>query len=88
MENRVRVEIDPYDVTNTNRNTIESNCNEITFVNRADGQVLINGFPLASGETLRIAAADLIEYNTTKFMFQNDTATIGFIYVFRKLLVK
>lgn len=65
------------------RKNIESNCNEITFVNKTDGDVQVNNFTLSSGDSL-IYGGNSFEMIKTKFQIVNLTATTGAFYALRK----
>lgn len=72
-----------YPAVAEDRKNIEANCNEITFVNKTDGDVLVNNFTLSSGDTL-VYGGNNFEYIRTKFQIINSTATSGSLYVLRK----
>lgn len=65
------------------RKNIETQCNDITFINNTDGTILLNNLPLATGEQL-ILTGNEGELNVTKFQLSNSTATTGILYVVRK----
>jgi hypothetical protein len=65
------------------RKNIETQCNDITFINNTDGTILINNLPLATGEQL-ILTGNEGEFNVSKFQLSNSTATTGILYVVRK----
>jgi hypothetical protein len=65
------------------RKNIETQCNDITFVNNTDGIILINNLPLASGDQL-ILTGNEGELNVSKFQLGNSTATTGTLFVIRK----
>jgi len=65
------------------RKNVESNCNEITFINQTDGDVQINNFTIATGATL-VLGGNSFEIVRTKFQISNISATIGTLAVIRK----
>lgn len=65
------------------RKNIETQCNDITFINNTDGTILLNNLPLATGEQL-ILTGNEGELNVSKFQLSNSTATTGILYVIRK----
>ena len=65
------------------RKNIETQCNDITFINNTDGTILLNNLPLATGEQL-ILTGNENEFNVSKFQLSNSTATTGTLYVIRK----
>ena len=62
--------------------TIQSNCNDITFVNSATATVFISGFPIAIGGTLVISGNEN-EINVTTYNLSFNGGT-GSVYVIRK----
>lgn len=72
-----------YPAIDGDRKNIEGDCNEITFVNKTDGTVLLNNFELLTGDTL-ILGGNSFEVVKTKFQITNVSATTGSLNVIRK----
>jgi len=65
------------------RKNVESNCNEITFINQTDGSVQVNNFTIATGAQL-VLGGNSFELIKTKFQIANISATSGSFSVLRK----
>lgn len=65
------------------RKNVESNCNEITFINQTDGSVQVNNFTIATGAQL-VLGGNSFELIKTKFQIANISATTGSFSVLRK----
>lgn len=83
MDRKFTHEIQAYRPTDTT--AVESNCNDIAFKNGGAASITINGYPLASGESLELAG-QANELNTTRFQISfSSTAATEVLYVVRKL---
>lgn len=72
-----------YPYIDQDRKNVESNCNEITFINQTDGSVQVNNFTIATGAQL-VLGGNSFEIIKTKFQITNISATTGSFSVLRK----
>lgn len=72
-----------YPYIDQDRKNVESNCNEITFINQTDGSVQVNNFTIATGAQL-VLGGNSFELIKTKFQIVNISATSGSFSVLRK----
>jgi len=71
---------------NFDKKEVPTDCNDITFINKTDGVVFINTYPLDPNDSY-VSTGNENENNKTRFNISNGTSTTGSLYVLRKRFI-